>query len=284
MPANITFPTDTKLLTTVYDKLVDYIKKNKENLKIKVIRGYRKIKKFTRNFNLKKNKTKKEITKARKKLVRAGKNLLKKIKDKAGNISSYVLDIAEKILIQQDERNKQKKNINIIKDRIVSFHEPFVRPIKRSKDNAKCEFGKKVGLSTIGEGILVTTTIDNNNFDDRKLIPEAIKRHEEITGRLPSEMICDRGGDSKQNHDQLKEKNIKDGVQRKGKLNEKPSRMQKRQRRRRSVIEGKIGTAKQWYGLNKNKYKEEKAQVWSTFCLAAMNLTWGAKQDMLKAA
>lgn len=280
IPANITFPTDTKLLHTVYDKLVDYIKKNKENLKIKVIRGYRKVKKFIRNFNLKRNKTKKEIISARKKLVRAAKNLLskisKKVTDTTCQATKRVLEIAQKIIEQQDKRNKSKTNI--IEDRIVSFHEPEVRPIKRGKDNAKCEFGKKVGLSVIGEGILVTTKIDNNNFDDQELVKAGIERHKEITGRDPTEQIMDRGGDSKKNHDLLKEKKIKDGIQRKGRQSGKPTRSQKRQRRRRSVIEGKIGTAKQFYGLNRNRYKHKNASKWTTFGLIAMNTTWAVRK------
>ena len=88
----------------------------------------------------------------------------------------------------------------------------------------------------------------------------------------------DRGGDSKKNHDELKERRIKDGVQRKGRQKEKPTRVQKRQHNRRSVVEGKIGTAKHRYGLNRNKYREKNAEVWLTFGLAVMNLTWAARK------
>ena len=67
MPANVTFPTDTKILSKTYEKLVDFCK----SIGLKVIRGKRKIKTFIRGFNLKRNKTKKEIVRARKKLVGA---------------------------------------------------------------------------------------------------------------------------------------------------------------------------------------------------------------------
>ena len=243
MPANITFPTDTKLLSRVYEKLVNFGK----SVGLKVIRGKRKIKAFIRGFNLKRIKTKKEIVSARKKLVRAAKGLLRKIRHKAGQVTNTVLEIAEKIIEQQDKRNKGKTNI--IEERIVSFHEPTVRPIKRGKDGVNCEFGKKIALSVIGEGITVCTKIDNNNFDDREIIKAAIDKHNQLTERDPTEMIMDRGGDSKKNHDELKERRIKDGVQRKGRQKDKPTRVQKRQRNRRSVVEGKIGTAKQFYGL-----------------------------------
>ena len=39
------------------------------------------------------------------------------------------------------------------------------------------------------------------------------------------------------------------------------------------MIEGKIGTAKQWYGLNRNKYKEDNAKAYTVFGLIAMNTT-----------
>ena len=88
----------------------------------------------------------------------------------------------------------------------------------------------------------------------------------------------DRGGDSKKNHDELKERRIKDGVQRKGRQKDKPTRVQKRQHNRRFVVEGKIGTAKQFYGLNRNRYREENAEVWLILGLAAMNLTWATRK------
>ena len=272
LPANVTYPTDTKLLSKVYDKL---LKVGKE-IGMKVIRGKRKIKAFIRGFNLKRNKTKKEIASARKKLVRATKGLFKKMRNKVGKVANTVLEIAQKIIEQQDLRNKGKTNI--IEDRIVSFQEPDVRPIKRGKDGNKCEFGKKVALSVIGEGIVVSVKIDNSNFDDREIVKASIEKHNVLTERDPTEIIMDRGGDSKKNHDELKERRIKDGVQRKGRQKDKPTRVQKRQRNRRSVVEGKIGTAKHRYGLNRNKYREKNAQTWLTFGLAAMNLTWAVRK------
>lgn len=265
LPANITFPTDTKILTKTYEKLVKVAK----SIGIKVIKGKRKIKNLIRSFNLKRRKTFKEVTKMRKKLVRVCKKLLSKVSFKVTETAKSVLDLAKEIINQQNKRNQEKTNI--IKDRIVSFHEPNVRPIKRGKDGAKCEFGKKLGLSVIGETLLVTAKIDNNNFDDKLLPKEAIEKHNRITGRDPTEEIMDRGGDSKENHKMLKEKGIKDGIQKKGKQKDKPTRTQIRQRRRRSVIEGKIGTAKQWYGLNRNKYKEDNAKAYTVFSLIAMN-------------
>jgi len=267
LPANITFPTDTKLLTKVIEKVVEVAK----GVGIKVIRGKRKIKNLIRSFNLKRQKTFKEITKMRKKLVRVCKKLLLKVKSKVKGAAKSIVNLAQTIVNQQDKRNKEKTNI--IEDRIVSFHEPTVRPIKRGKDNAKCEFGKKIGFSVIGESLLVTAKIDNNNFDDRELVLAAIKKHKRITGRDPTEQIMDRGGDSKDNHDLLEKKGIKDGIQRKGKQAHKPTRSQVRQRRRRSVVEGKIGTAKQWYGLNRNRYKEDNAHAYTIFGLIAMNTT-----------
>ncbi len=267
LPANITFPTDSKVLTKTYEKLVEVAR----NIGIKVIRGRRKIKNLIRSFNLKRQKTFKEIIKVRKKLVRACKRLLSKVSSKVTEATKSVVELAEKIINQQDKRNKEKTNI--IEDRIVSFHEPTVRPIKRGKDGAKCEFGKKVGFSVIGETLLVTTNIDNNNFDDRVLPRKAISKHRKITGRDPTEIIIDRGGDKKLNHRLLEKRRIKDGIQRKGRQKEKPTRVQIRQRRRRSVIEGKIGTAKQWYGLNKNRYKEDNAKAYTVFGLIAMNTT-----------
>lgn len=274
VPANITHPTDTKLLATVFNKAVDIAKK----VGIILIRGKKKIRTLVRFFNLKKNKSMKEIVKVRKKLVRSTKSLLLKINNKIQDSKievtkaiQAILDTANKIVEQQDKRNKSKTNI--IENRIVSLHEPNVRPIKRGKDNAKCEFGKKVAFSVIGETLLVSTKIESDAFDDREMIKATIEKHNKITGRDLTEIISDRGGHNKENHALLKEKGIKDGIQKLGKQKDKPTRVQKRQRNRRSVIEGKIGTAKQRYGLNRNRYKEDNGKAYTIFGLIAMNTT-----------
>ena len=271
LPANITFPTDSKVLTKTYEELAKVAK----NIGIKVIKGRRKIKNLIRSFNLKRRKTFKEITKMRKKLVRACKKVIAKVTSKitatTKEVIKITIDLAKRIVAQQDKRNSEKTNI--IEDRIISFHEPNVRPIKRGKDGAKCEFGKKIGFSVIGETLLVTAKIDNNNFDDKTLPAKAITKHRKITGRDPTEMIMDRGGDKKINHKLLEKRRIKDGIQRKGKQKDKPTRVQIRQRKRRSVVEGKIGTAKQWYGLNRNRYKKDNAKAYTIFGLIAMNTT-----------
>jgi len=72
---NISFPTDTKILTKTWEKLTETIQKVRENGKELVIRGKQTIKKLIRSFNFKRNKTKNEILKMNKKMIREVKKL-----------------------------------------------------------------------------------------------------------------------------------------------------------------------------------------------------------------
>ena len=101
-------------------------------------------------------------------------------------------------------------------------------------------------------------------------------------GRDPTELIADRGAHSPQNHDLLKQKNITDGIQYRGKIPKKakipPPRTKRRMYKQRSIVEGKIGTFKTHYGGDRNRYKNKNAHVLLSFGFIAMNAAWAAKR------
>jgi IS5 family transposase len=288
--ANITYPTDTKLLTKVYSKMAQIIDKGREKGIKVVIRGRRKLMKLVRAFNLKRKKSIKTILKMRNTLVRAGQKVLKKAEgvvekikqEKAIGVEKleYLLKTGRSILDQQKELAIKKAKR--IAGRIVSFHAPEIRPIFRGKEKQQTEFGQKVAVSIVGGGLMMSTKLAHDNFSDTTISEISIDRHTKVFNRKPTEFIADRGYHSPQNHEKLKEMGIRDGIQWRGKIPKKvqtPSAHEgKRMYRQRSVVEAKIGTMKTKYGWSKNYYKDANCGVLVTFGLIAMNADWTARR------
>jgi transposase len=279
MPANITHPYDTKLLAKTWSNLVRKMEKVRATGKDVIIRGRRKVEKALAGFRKTKKKTKKQIQELTTLLIEESTKLLKQLEDAASETVEKTIATAKIILDQQQQM--LRTGIRKVKNRIVSFHEPSIRPIHRGKEGGKkVEFGRKITFNCLGGGLLQTVRVDNEAFSDTEMVDNAIETHKRTFGRKPSEMNADRGGHSPQNHQRLKEERILDGIQYRGKIpkNAKapPGHVRKRMENQRSVVEGKIGTWKTRYGGSRNTYKEEHAHVRITFGLLGMNAKWAA--------
>jgi IS5 family transposase len=298
MEANVTFPTDTKLLKKTWLKLVGVAEEIRENGKDIVIRGKQKLLKEIRGFDLQRKKGKKLIQKMRKKVWREVRKLEKKIMkviEKKANTTKKTLKetieglgkktkatikTAQKIIAQQGEMIREKTHS--VKDRIVSFHEPTVRPIVRGKEGKNVEFGSKAGISVIGGFLGVSHNLSSDNYSDTDIIKDTLKRYEEIRGKPPIEMVGDRGFHSPGNHDLLQEKGIRDGLEYRGKIPKKrqvalpDKKTRKRMKNQRSVVEGRIGNLKRMG--RRCKYRAENMQTWISTGLIMMNLRWAAQK------
>lgn len=213
--SDITFPTDTKLMERVRVFLVEDIIKS---FGIKKYRTYTRVarkeylnfakkRKFQKN-DIKKIKKKqlqflkrnlrqaKEIIDSIKVLGKAEKKSLKKLKKK--------LEIANRIYTQQLDIFKGKR----VKDRVVSFHRPSIRPIFKGKAKRSTEFGLKVSFSFVG-GAIILGKYSFDNFFDGKGLRESIE--ESMTKGYPvSEVIADKGCGGNKRF--LKRNDIKNGI------------------------------------------------------------------------
>lgn len=279
MPANITPPMDSKLLTKTWSNLVRELEKARNLGKTIVIRGRRTVEKSLAAFRKTKKKSTEAIIALNELLIQESKILLKYVQAVASEAAEKTIATATIILAQQEQM--LQTGMRRIQNRIVSFHEPSIRPIARGKDGGRrTEFGKKITFNCLGGGLMQTARIDNNAFSDTEMVPDAIALHQRTFGRTPSELNTDRGAHSPDNHAFLEENSILDGIQYRGKIpknaNAPPIHVQKRMGRQRSVVEAKIGTWKTRYGGSKNTYKEENAAVRITFGLLGMNAQWAA--------
>lgn len=292
VPANITYPTDSKLLATTWKNLTGSLKKMRAAGIDLVIRGKRKTASLIRSFNLKRKKKRKDIAKMNRRLIRIGKRMLgkvvetmaehgKKVSLKLRKEIRKIIGTAGRILWQQSEMIRRKTRR--MQDRIVSFHEPLVRPIFRGKDSKATEFGPKVRVSVVGGCLIQSSGVSNDNTSDTKMVRSALKTHRRTVGHDPTELIADRGAHSPKNHALLKRKGITDGIQYRGRIPKhaslSPPATRKRMYRQRAAWgEGLIGVFKTRYQGHLNRYRNKNAQAWISFGMIAMNGMWAARQ------
>lgn len=180
-PQDISYPTDLNLLNDGREKseqLIDILCKLKGIAKP---RTYREIaRKQYLKVVQKKNKTRKEIRHANKKqlacLHRNIKNiyvLLRQFETIPFNKNEYKYFLVIQTLYdQQSERHK--KRIHSIDDRIVSIHQPHVRPMVRGKANAKVEFGAKIDVSITNGFDFLSQVPYNMRLHRRHYVPDEV--------------------------------------------------------------------------------------------------------------
>ena len=277
LPANITYPTDTKLLTTAIGHLNDVVDELREKEFDIINRGKVKIRKFLNVFNRKRIKSENEIKRAKRKLIIQTKRIIRLIKKHAGELSDRSKQTVKKslnILSQQVEMYKEKTKR--IKERIVSFHEDKLRPIFRGKLQAVTEFGKKMSIMVVGQKVIIPTQTSYDNFSDTLIPLKDIEVYKNITGRYPKEYSADRGMHSPKNHRLLEKINCIDGIQYRGKIPKSANfpKNYKRLCNNRSCVEGKIGTLKTRYGMSKIRYKSGNTDIRFHLGILLHNFNW----------
>ena len=250
--SDITFPTDTKIMESVRNFLIETIVTYQREVNQNHRHYSRVARKEYLRFARKRNASKKEIKAIKKKQLQFLRRNLSQVAEVLSALEKQgvkgKLDqkqfkkikrkflLAQIIFKQQEALYRGEK----IKERIVSFHRPSVRPIFRGKGKKKTEFGPKVELFLIGKALALGKDSFDNFYDGKGLkesVPELIGK-----GIRVKEIISDKGfaGCTRL----LKILGIVDGIERRGKQTKAPPIPKKRFVRRRSEMEGAIGVLK----------------------------------------
>ncbi|WP_299977821.1 IS5 family transposase [Desulfobacula sp.] len=264
-PADITFPTDLKLLNKAREKseqIIDVLHLPHKG-KMKKPRTYRK--KARKDFlsvakskRLSKSKRRKSI---RKQIGYVARNL-KTIDLLSENSSLSLLDrrqykdllVINELLRQQKWMHEQHENR--INDRIVSISQPHVRPIKRGKANASTEFGAKISASLV-DGYCFLDHLDWNNYNESGDLVGQIEAYKERFGFYPSSVHADRIYRNRNNIKYCKKHGIRLSGPRLGCPPKQLSKKRDQQKQSwqdeidRIPIEGKFGQAKRRFGLSR---------------------------------
>ena len=199
-PADITFPTDLKLLNVARRKSETIIDDLHAPLKgvEKKPRTYRK--KARRDFLLaakaKRLSGKKRRKALRKQLGYLGRNL-KRIEGLSQKISLLCLTKKQyKNLLVIHEVYRQQKimyegHLHRIDDRIVSISQPHIRPIKRGKAGRPTEFGAKISVSLV-DGVAFVDHLSWDNFNEGGDLPAQAEAYRRRFGSWPKSIHADK--------------------------------------------------------------------------------------------
>ena len=276
-PQDIAFPTDLNLLSDARvktEELIDILYNSA--LHSEKPRTYRKIaRKRYLNTAQKKNKHQKVIRKAvRTQLSYVNRNL-KSIDLLLDRYKEFPLNHQQQryLWIIQTLYEQQKQmwdtRTHTIEHRIVSIHQPHVRPIVRGKSQAKVEFGAKIHVSLI-DGISFLDELSWDAYNEGMHLMKYIEKYKKRFGFYPREVLVDQIYCTRANRAALKEKNTK----LLGKPLGRPSAVQIHvSPGERNPIEGKFGQAKTGYGLNRIKARlKGTSEVWIACIILVLNL------------
>ena len=156
-----------------------------------------------------------------------------------------------------------------VEDRIVSIHQPHVRPIVRGKTQAKVEFGAKIHVSVI-DGISFLDELSCDAFNEGSHMMDYVEQYRRRFGFYPRELLADQIYCNRANRASLKEKGIKLLAKPLGRplavtVHVSPGE--------RNPIEGKFGQAKTGYGLNRIKARlQGTSETWIACIILVLNL------------
>jgi IS5 family transposase len=148
-----------------------------------------------------------------------------------------------------------------LKDRIVSLHKPYLRPVVRGKENKKVEFGAKAHVLQV-DGLAFIDTLDFKAFNECTRLKLSVFKHRRFFG--PAKQLgADRIYATNKNRKFCTDNKIFTCFPKKG-----PKKLSKAEKtlsseiskQRATVMEGVFGTNKNFYGLGKIKVKGEKRE------------------------
>jgi hypothetical protein len=276
-PQDMAYPTDLDLLSDAREKseqLIDLL--YDRSLHRKKPRTYReRARKVYLKTAQNRNKSRKAIRKAVGKQLRYLRRNLRSINTLLDAFPSIPLEAKEyKYLLVIGTLYEQQKTMydsrtHSIEHRIVSIHQPHVRPIVRGKSQAKVEFGAKIHLSMIS-GISFLDELSWDAFNEGSHMMNYVEQFHKRFGCYPREVLADKIYCTRANRTALKEKGIKLIAKPLG----RPSAVQEHIRPgERNPIEGKFGQAKTAYGLDRIKARlPNTSESWIASIILVLNL------------
>jgi transposase, IS5 family len=262
-PADITFPTDLKLLNTSREKseeIVDILHAPFRG-KQKKSRTYRKK---ARKEYLSAAKSKALSKSKRRKVLRKQLGYLKRNLESIAQLSTQtsLLKLAPRqyknlLVIHEVYRQQQwmyDHHERRIDDRIVSVSQPHVRPIKRGKAGAATEFGAKISVSLIN-GFSFVDRISWDAYNESGDLVGQVEAYRKRFGHYPESVHADKIYRTRDNRKYCKRHGIRISGPPLGRPPAQPEKQREvklqayRDELDRIPIEGKFGQGKRRFSL-----------------------------------
>jgi len=260
------------------EKLIDLI--YNKHLHVKKPRTYREVaRKEYLHTAQKRKKTKKQIRSAvRKQLGYLKRNIrnLNHLLDSYSRLPFNKHELKYFYVIQtlyEQQLTMYSTRTHTIEHRIVSIHQPHVRPIVRGKVSAPVEFGSKIHLSVI-DGISFLDELSWDAFNEGSHMEQYVESYRKRFGFFPKEVLADKIYCTRANRSMLKSKGS--GILLIAKPLGRPSASAVSihvSPGERNPIEGKFGQAKTAYGLNRVKARLKiTSESWIAGIILVLNL------------
>jgi IS5 family transposase len=277
-PQDIAYPTDLNLLNDAREKaeeLIDIL--YNAQLHGKKPRTYREnAHKDYLHTAQKKKKSKQEIRSANRKQLNYLKRDIKSLHKLLNAYKEIPLDRHQYkylLVIQtlyQQQLQMHSTYTHSIEHRIVSIHQPHVRPIVRGKTNAPVEFGAKIQVSLMN-GYAFLDKLSWDAFNEGGYLLDCVRKYKALFGYYPEEVLVDKIYCTRSNRTELKIL----GIKLKAKPLGRPKAVEEKHVSpgERNPIEGKFGQAKTAYGMNRIKARlAQTSQSWIATIVMVLNL------------
>ena len=261
-PQDIQFPTDVRLLSEareLLEAMQDTLQEGRSEKKPRNYRerGARDYKRFCRNRHPRKGEIRRAVKKQLQYVERDLRIVEAMQKDSRADLSSlqesYLVTI-KKLYEQQrqmfDERKHQCEH------RIVSLHQPPVRPIVRGKVRAGTEFGAKLTASVVN-GYCQIERLSWEAYNESEDLEGAVEAYQVRYGHYPERVLADQIFRTRKNLSYCKEHGIHlngrplGGPPKDKALYAEQKCLERSESGERNAIEGKFGEGKSSYSLGR---------------------------------
>lgn len=187
------------------------------------------------------------------------------------------LMIIRKIYEQQLEMYTERKHR--VDNRIVSIHQPQIRPIVRGKSRTDTEFGAKLSISVV-HGFAFLDHLCWDAYNESQDLIAQVNKYKRRFGHYPEVVIADKIYGTRDNRQYLKEIGSRFSGKPLGRppLTTVEEELFFRKRRyrefcERNQVEGKFGESKRCYGLGLVMTKTEKtSDSWIAMSILTLNI------------
>jgi IS5 family transposase len=276
-PQDIAYPTDLNLLNNSRIKSEELIDRlYRPDMGFKKPRTYRKeARKNYLRFAQKRQLNSKQIRKAIAVQLRYLRRNLSHIEKLVNDKQIFLKPKEYKYMFVIHEVYRQQLQMwnegsHSIDHRIVSIHQPHVRPIIRGKSRNKTEFGAKLHLSLV-DGFAFVDHLSWEAYNEGTLLVDSIERYKIRHGSYTKEVLADQIYCNRENRRKLKELGIRLLAK---PLGRPPAVIPEHvSPGERNPIEGKFGQAKNGYGLDKIRARlSQTSESWIASIVLVLNL------------
>lgn len=263
-PQGIRYPTDPSLLNEARmnaEEIIDKLHEAKLTDGGRKPRTGRKVAKKKYNSY---SKSRVKTAKSRRKAIKQQLGYLGRDLRIIGDIAAKHPDYAEQLpkwlreripvllILYEQQKEMYHTGTHRVDDRIVSLSQPWVRPIKRGKQNADVEFGAKVEMSDVN-GFLRIEDLRWDAFNESTTLKDSAEKYRSSFGHYPSRILADQIFRTRENLRYCKEHGIHLSGPKLGKPNADPA-IRKEELHKEWLESGERGDIERRFGITKRCY------------------------------